>query len=54
VTVRCWNFNKNTVKKILEKRKEADKGKRARGRMRTMWITPMVGRNFQEFLKFNY
>lgn len=36
----CWNDNKEFIKKELERKKEAEKGKRSRGRNRSMWTHP--------------
>jgi hypothetical protein len=38
----CWNANVHREKKILPRRKEPDKGKRARGRLRSLRKTPLI------------
>jgi hypothetical protein len=46
-----WNENHDRGRKWLPRRKEPDKGKRARGGIRSRWITPMRSLWVNEILK---
>jgi len=36
----CWNANRHRIRKELARKKEPEKGKRARGRYRSLWKSP--------------